>query len=102
MLACCGDVVVAIRRAREKYSMPMASVVTANKQSSNPTRKTVPQPAPQQAGREANPVQSIMPEALPAAPANLLLLQRAAGNRAVSQLIQAKLQVGPVNDRYEA
>jgi hypothetical protein len=34
-------------------------------------------------------------------PANVLALQRAYGNRAVSGLIQAKLKVGPVGDRYE-
>jgi hypothetical protein len=36
-----------------------------------------------------------------ARPANILALQRIAGNRAVSRLIQAKLTVGPVGDRYE-
>ncbi|MEJ2212041.1 MAG: DUF4157 domain-containing protein, partial [Anaerolineae bacterium] len=34
-------------------------------------------------------------------PADVLALQRAAGNRAVTGLIQAKLTVGPVGDRYE-
>ncbi len=36
-----------------------------------------------------------------APPAAVLGLQRAAGNRAVSRLIQAKLMVGGANDRYE-
>jgi hypothetical protein len=36
-----------------------------------------------------------------AAPADILALQRAAGNRAVTRLIQAKLMVGPAGDRYE-
>jgi hypothetical protein len=36
-----------------------------------------------------------------ASPADILTLQRAAGNRAVSRLIQAKLAVGPVGDLYE-
>jgi hypothetical protein len=35
------------------------------------------------------------------APVDILALQRTAGNRAVSGLIQAKLTVGPVGDRYE-
>jgi hypothetical protein len=34
-------------------------------------------------------------------PADVLALQRLAGNRAVSRLIQAKLTVGPPGDRYE-
>lgn len=37
----------------------------------------------------------------PLSPGGALALQRAAGNRAVSCLIQAKLAVGPANDRYE-
>ena len=36
-----------------------------------------------------------------AAPADILALQRAAGNRAVTRLIQTKLMVGPVGDMYE-
>ncbi len=36
-----------------------------------------------------------------AAPGDILGLQRTAGNRAVSRLVQAKLTVGPANDRYE-
>lgn len=36
-----------------------------------------------------------------ARPADILNLQRAYGNRAVSRLIQAKLMVGPVGDKYE-
>jgi hypothetical protein len=36
-----------------------------------------------------------------AAPADILALQRAAGNQAVTRLIQAKLMVGPAGDRYE-
>ena len=36
-----------------------------------------------------------------ARPADILNLQRACGNRAVSRLIQAKLTVGPVGDQYE-
>jgi len=36
-----------------------------------------------------------------ARPADILALQRAAGNRAVTRLIQAKLTVGPAGDRYE-
>jgi len=36
-----------------------------------------------------------------ASPADILALQRAAGNRAVTRLIQAKLTVGPAGDRYE-
>jgi hypothetical protein len=36
-----------------------------------------------------------------AAPGDILALQRAAGNRAVSGLIQAKLTVGAAGDRYE-
>jgi hypothetical protein len=36
-----------------------------------------------------------------AGPADILALQRLAGNRAVSRLIQAKLPVGPPGDRYE-
>jgi hypothetical protein len=36
-----------------------------------------------------------------ARPADILALQRVAGNRAVSRLIQTKLTVGPVGDRYE-
>lgn len=34
-------------------------------------------------------------------PAGILALQHAAGNRAVSRLIQARLTVGPAGDRYE-
>lgn len=36
-----------------------------------------------------------------ASPADILTLQRTVGNRAVSRLIQAKLAVGPMGDRYE-
>ncbi len=36
-----------------------------------------------------------------AAPGDILGLQRTAGNRAVSRLIQTKLTVGPASDRYE-
>jgi hypothetical protein len=36
-----------------------------------------------------------------AAPAGILALQRTAGNRAVGNLIQTKLTVGPVGDHYE-
>jgi hypothetical protein len=36
-----------------------------------------------------------------AQPADILALQRVAGNRAVSRLIQTKLAVGPPGDRYE-
>ncbi|HOU12862.1 MAG TPA: DUF4157 domain-containing protein [Anaerolineae bacterium] len=36
-----------------------------------------------------------------ATPGEILKLQRAAGNRTVSGLIQAKLKVGPVGDQYE-
>ena len=36
-----------------------------------------------------------------ACPADILALQRAAGNRVVSRLIQAKLTVGPPGDQYE-
>jgi pimeloyl-ACP methyl ester carboxylesterase len=36
-----------------------------------------------------------------AAPADILALQRIAGNQAVTRLIQAKLMVGPAGDRYE-
>ena len=36
-----------------------------------------------------------------ASPADILALQRAAGNRAATHLIQAKLTVGPAGDRYE-
>jgi hypothetical protein len=36
-----------------------------------------------------------------AGPANILALQRAAGNRAVTGLIQTKLTVGAPGDRYE-
>lgn len=36
-----------------------------------------------------------------ASPAAILALQRTAGNRAVTRLIQAKLMVGPVGDKYE-
>jgi hypothetical protein len=36
-----------------------------------------------------------------ARPADILTLQRVVGNRAVSHLIQTKLTVGPVGDRYE-
>ncbi len=34
-------------------------------------------------------------------PNDILTLQRTAGNRAVTQLLQAKLSVGPVGDKYE-
>ena len=34
-------------------------------------------------------------------PADVLALQHVAGNRVVSRLIQAKLTIGPANDRYE-
>jgi hypothetical protein len=36
-----------------------------------------------------------------ASPAAILALQRTAGNRAVTRLVQAKLMVGPVGDHYE-
>ena len=36
-----------------------------------------------------------------AGPQAILSLQRSVGNRAVTKLIQAKLQVGPVGDTYE-
>jgi hypothetical protein len=36
-----------------------------------------------------------------ASPVSILALQRLAGNRAVSHLLQAKLMVGPAGDRYE-
>ncbi len=42
-------------------------------------------------------------EAVPASltPADVLTLQRAIGNRATGQLLQAKLKLGPAGDRYE-
>jgi hypothetical protein len=36
-----------------------------------------------------------------ARPTDILMLQRAVGNRATTRLIQAKLSVGPAHDRYE-
>lgn len=46
-------------------------------------------------------LQRVMHNPVRAAPGDILGLQRAAGNRAVSRLIQAKLTVGGSGDRYE-
>ena len=63
-------------------------------------------------GQQPGARQSASPQAMPdlqraledpaqASPAEMLQLQQAAGNRAVSGLIQARLRVGPVGDAYE-
>jgi hypothetical protein len=46
-------------------------------------------------------VQSVILDPSGGRPADFLALQRMAGNRAVSRLIQTKLTVGPAGDRYE-
>jgi len=55
-------------------------------------------PAPQP---DARSLQRAIADPGQARPADILGLQRAAGNRAVTRLIQAKLTVGPAGDRYE-
>ena len=47
------------------------------------------------------PLQHTLANPAQAEPAGILALQRTVGNRAVAGLIQAKLKVGPVGDRYE-
>ncbi|MEJ2212091.1 MAG: hypothetical protein P8129_24090 [Anaerolineae bacterium] len=47
------------------------------------------------------PLQQAVADPVTAAPSDILALQGAAGNRAVSHLLQAKLTVGPVGDSYE-
>ena len=56
----------------------------------------------QSASPQAAPnLQHVLEEPAQASPAEILQLQQAAGNRAVSGLIQARLRVGPVGDAYE-
>jgi hypothetical protein len=54
---------------------------------------------PDEAGSLA--LRRAMDEPVAAGPGGILALQRAAGNRAVGRLIQAKLTVGAAGDRYE-
>jgi hypothetical protein len=54
--------------------------------------------APQPAGLA---LQRALADPAGASPSDILALQRAAGNRAVTRLIQAKLTVGPTGDKYE-
>ena len=53
-----------------------------------------PQPSP-------HALQEAIADPSHASPADILALQRAAGNRAVTHLIQTKLTVGPAGDKYE-
>jgi hypothetical protein len=55
-------------------------------------------PAPQS---DARSLQQAIADPSQARPADILALQRSAGNRAVTRLIQAKLTVGAAGDRYE-
>jgi hypothetical protein len=50
---------------------------------------------------DSNAVQRMLNDTITAEPSVVLTMQRIAGNRAVSRLIQAKLNVGPAGDRYE-
>ncbi len=63
-----------------------------------PVRHGPVAPAPQP---DAHSLQRAIADPGKARPADILGLQRAAGNRAVTRLIQAKLTVGPAGDRYE-
>lgn len=81
------------------------SVKTAN---ANQIRKTVrkkhvakPAARAQAAQADRLVLQRAVANPASASPADIQALQRAYGNRAVTGLIQAKLTVGPVGDRYE-
>jgi hypothetical protein len=65
-----------------------------------PQRETAPSLSP---ALELNPLllQRAIEDPAAASPGDILSLQQASGNQAVSQLIQAKLTVGPVGDSYE-
>jgi hypothetical protein len=66
-------------------------------QRARPTQQHWVKPSPM-AGRD---LQRAMADPARARPADILALQRTAGNQAVSALIQAKLKVGPAGDHYE-
>jgi hypothetical protein len=63
-----------------------------------PVRRSPVAPVPQS---DARSLQRAIADLGQARPADILGLQRAAGNRAVTRLIQAKLTVGAAGDRYE-
>jgi hypothetical protein len=63
-----------------------------------PVRRSPVAPVPQS---DARSLQRAIADPGRARPADILGLQRAAGNRAVTRLIQAKLTVGPAGDKYE-
>ncbi|MFQ5408823.1 MAG: DUF4157 domain-containing protein [Anaerolineales bacterium] len=63
--------------------------------------QTAPEAAPQLEAIDALALQRAVDGPGFAAPNDILNLQRTAGNRAVSRLIQTKLTVGPAGDKYE-
>lgn len=68
-----------------------------------PRKKVSVQLSPCTSDRQAEQValQRIATSPQTISPHDILLLQRTAGNRAVTGLIQARLMVGPAGDRYE-
>jgi hypothetical protein len=69
-------------------------------------RRTIPpvQQSPVELTLQADQVVSVqraIADPRAASPRDILALQRVAGNRAVTRLIQTKLSVGPAGDRYE-
>jgi hypothetical protein len=81
----------------------------STRKSKQPAKNSPVQHSPVEQSRSQATLEQIDPAAMAYAAANLgrarpddvLQLQRAYGNRAVAGLIQAKLVVGPANDRYE-
>ncbi len=63
-----------------------------------PVRQGPVAPAPQPS---PHALQEAIADPSHASPADILALQRAAGNQAVTRLIQTKLTVGPAGDKYE-
>ena len=75
---------------------------STSKQKDKGAHKLQPKPTTSPITSEAkrSPASIITTFGLPSS-ADLLMLQRTIGNRAVSRLIQTKLAVGPAGDRYE-
>ena len=86
-------------------------MTTHQKSISNQERKATRKPLTARPGRQSpaavrqpadlGVLQRAVADPGRATPGDILALQRAYGNRAVTRLIQAKLTVGPVGDRYE-
>ncbi|MBN1177964.1 MAG: DUF4157 domain-containing protein [Anaerolineae bacterium] len=84
--------------ADQKRSLPPSKGATRTRRKPRDAQVTALPPLPT---LEPAALQRAVAHPNAAPPRDILALQRAAGNQAVTRLIQAKLSVGPVGDTYE-